>query len=90
MDPVTAQQPTPLRRRTATTEEFNLIPAHVFPRTARRAESGEVMIGGVSLPELAATHGTPSFVMDEADFRSRCREMAEAFGGGERDRKSVV
>ena len=84
MDPVTAQQPTPLRRRTATTEEFNLIPAHVFPRTARRAESGEVMIGGVSLPELAATHGTPSFVMDEADFRSRCREMAEAFGGGER------
>src|SRR5699024_6834106 len=84
MDPVTAQQPTPLRRRTATTEEFNLIPAHVFPRTARRAESGEVVIGGVSLPELAATHGTPSFVMDEADFRSRCREMAEAFGGGQR------
>src|SRR5699024_12397517 len=70
--------------RTATTAEFNLHPAHASPRATRRAENGEVAIGGVSLLELAATHGTPRFVMDEADFRSRCREMAEAFGGRER------
>jgi len=27
--------------------------------------------------------GTPVFVIDEDDFRSRCREIATAFGGGE-------
>lgn len=32
---------------------------------------------------MAREYGTPLFVIDEDDFRSRCRQMAEAFGGGE-------
>ena len=32
---------------------------------------------------MAQEYGTPLFVIDEDDFRSRCRDMAEAFGGGE-------
>lgn len=41
-------------------------------------------LAGVPVTELAATYGTPLFVIDEDDFRSRCREMAEAFGAPER------
>lgn len=34
------------------------------------------------MTDLAAEYGTPLFVIDEDDFRSRCREIAAAFGGG--------
>ncbi|SQI20536.1 diaminopimelate decarboxylase [Corynebacterium jeikeium] len=86
MDPETHLNSTPLRRRTASTAEFNAIPAHVYPQTLRREAAGErqgeVTIGGVPIAEIAETFGTPAFVMDEEDFRARCRRLAKAFGGG--------
>jgi diaminopimelate decarboxylase len=54
---------------------------NVWPRNAVRGRDGVVSIAGVSVTELAAEYGTPLFVIDEDDFRSRCREIAEAFGG---------
>jgi diaminopimelate decarboxylase len=42
-----------------------------------------VSIAGVTVTELAEQYGTPLFVIDEDDFRGRCRETAEAFGGGD-------
>ncbi|HUO36514.1 MAG TPA: diaminopimelate decarboxylase, partial [Mycobacterium sp.] len=56
---------------------------NVWPRTTARGDDGVVSIGAVPLPTLAKEYGTPLFVIDEHDFRSRCREMAVAFGGGE-------
>jgi len=56
----------------------------VWPRNASRREDGVVEIAGVGVDDLAAEFGTPLFVVDEDDFRSRCREMAEAFGGADR------
>ena len=86
MDPETHLNSTPLRRRTASTAEFNAIPAHVYPQTLRRETAGErqgeVTISGVPITEIAETFGTPAFVMDEEDFRTRCRRLARAFGGG--------
>lgn len=86
MDPETHLNSTPLRRRTASTAEFNAIPAHVYPLTLRHETAGErrgeVTIGGVPITEIADTFGTPAFVMDEEDFRTRCRRLAKAFGGG--------
>ena len=61
--------------------DFNSLPAHVWPRNAARDSDGVVSIGGVSLTELAEEYGTPLYVFDEQDFRSRCRDMAQAFGG---------
>ena len=55
---------------------------NVWPRNARRGDDGVVRIAGVAVTELAEQYGTPLFVIDENDFRGRCREMAEAFGGG--------
>ena len=60
---------------------FNKLPAAVWPRTAMR--DGDVSIAGVSLPSIAKEYGTPVMVVDEIDFRSRCRDMARAFGGPE-------
>ncbi|TRX34454.1 diaminopimelate decarboxylase [Corynebacterium guaraldiae] len=63
--------------------DFNSLPAHVWPRNAARDSNGVVSIGGVALTDLAAEYGTPLYVFDEQDFRSRCRDMAQAFGGPE-------
>jgi diaminopimelate decarboxylase len=56
---------------------------NVWPRNAVRGDDGVVSIAGVPVTDLAAEFGTPLFVVDEDDFRSRCREIAAAFGGGE-------
>jgi diaminopimelate decarboxylase len=48
-----------------------------------RGDGGVVSIAGVALTSLAQQYGTPLFVIDEDDFRSRCREIAAAFGGGD-------
>ena len=57
--------------------------AHVWPRNVVRDGAGVVRVAGKSVTELAAEFGTPLFVVDEADFRGRCREIATAFGDGE-------
>ena len=55
---------------------------NVWPRNLIRGDDGVVRIAGVAVTDLALQYGTPLFVIDEDDFRSRCREMARAFGGG--------
>lgn len=59
-----------------------LLAPNVWPRNLVRGTDGEVSIAGVTVTDLAAEYGTPLFVIDEDDFRSRCREIAAAFGGG--------
>lgn len=64
--------------------EAMTLDAAVWPRGAERTDSGEVSFAGVTAGALAEEYGTPLFVIDEDDFRARCREMAEAFGAPER------
>jgi diaminopimelate decarboxylase len=52
-----------------------------WPSTAARDDSGALTVGGVSLPALAASHGTPLWVVDEDDVRERCRAYLEGFPG---------
>jgi diaminopimelate decarboxylase len=56
-----------------------LAPA-VWPRGAARGGRGALEIAGLDVRDLAETYGTPLFVVDEADFRSRAAEFAAAFG----------
>lgn len=60
------------------------LPANVWPRNASRDADGVVRLAGVPVTELAEQYGTPLFVIDEDDFRSRCRDMVRAFGEGAR------
>ncbi|MBY4131486.1 diaminopimelate decarboxylase [Rhodococcus fascians] len=71
-------------QRPVDASEMTRLPDQVWPRNAERADDGTVRLAGVPVTELAEQYGTPLFVIDEDDFRSRCREMAAAFGAPER------
>jgi diaminopimelate decarboxylase len=44
-----------------------------------RTPDGALAVAGVDLRALAARHGTPVYVLDEADFRARARAFRTAF-----------
>lgn len=44
-----------------------------------RLPDGALAVGGVDVRDLAAQHGTPAYVLDEADFRMRARAYRTAF-----------
>ncbi|MDI3315528.1 MAG: diaminopimelate decarboxylase [Mycobacterium sp.] len=69
-----------LPRPRSTHELLHLAP-NVWPHNAFRHDDGVIAIAGVPLTQLAREFGTPLFVVDEDDFRSRCRDIAAAFGG---------
>ncbi len=54
----------------------------LWPRNAERCD-GVLHLAGVDVRDLAGAHGTPAYVLDEADFRSRCRDFTDAFGGAD-------
>jgi diaminopimelate decarboxylase len=64
-------------------QDVNALVPQLWPRTVRRAESGALEIGGASVLDLAAEHGTPAYLLDEDDLRSRCRDFAAAFAGAD-------
>jgi diaminopimelate decarboxylase len=57
------------------------IDAGIWPITAQVDVAGRLCIGGVSLCELADEYGTPSYVIDEADFRYRARRYRTTMRG---------
>jgi len=67
------------------------LPAHVWPASAHRDADGAIVIGGVALTTLAAAHGTPLYVIDEADARARAARTRAAFAAAaERHGTSAV
>jgi diaminopimelate decarboxylase len=59
--------------------DLNALHPGIWPRRARRS-GGVLTIGGADVRDLAAEFGTPLYVCDERDVRSRCRDYVEAFG----------
>ena len=59
--------------------DLNALDPAVWPRGARRA-GGVLTLAGLDVRDLAGEYGTPLFVLDEADFRGRCRDFRQAFG----------
>ena len=51
----------------------------VWSTGVRRGDDGALSVAGVDVREVARTHGTPAYVVDEADLRGRARAFAEAF-----------
>ncbi|MEN8708368.1 MAG: diaminopimelate decarboxylase, partial [Nocardioides marinisabuli] len=56
----------------------NELVEHLWSRSARK-DDGVLSVGGVALPDLVAEHGSPAYVLDEADFRSRAAAFRDAF-----------
>jgi diaminopimelate decarboxylase len=63
--------------------DLNAVDDGVWPAGVTRSESGELLLHGRPLADLAKEHRTPSFFMDADDFRARARAYAEAFAGGD-------
>ncbi|MDV3222198.1 diaminopimelate decarboxylase [Intrasporangium sp.] len=69
--------------------DVNALVPTLWASSVARGPEGTVTVGGVSVADLAQDFGTPAYILDENDFRSRAREFkrayAEAFdelGGG--------
>jgi len=63
--------------------DVNALLPMLWPKTVKRAQNGALEVGGKTVTQIAAEHGTPAYVFDEADFRERCRAFKRAFGGAE-------
>jgi diaminopimelate decarboxylase len=59
--------------------DANALAETVWSQNAARTDSGEIAIAGVPAGELAARFGTPLYVVDEADVRSRARGVRASF-----------
>ena len=59
--------------------DANALAPGLWPATAARSTSGELLIGGVRASALAAEFGTPLYVIDEADARARASELLTVF-----------
>ncbi|MFJ2896585.1 diaminopimelate decarboxylase [Streptomyces sp. NPDC087218] len=65
---------------TAPPADLNALDPKVWARTVTRDEDGAVTVGGIGVTRLAEEFDTPAYVLDESDFRARCRAWADAFG----------
>ena len=55
----------------------------IWPRSAERAHDGALVIGGCDARDLAAEFGTPLWVVDEDDIRTRAAEYKAAYDHGD-------
>ena len=60
-------------------EDANALARSVWPSGAARAASGAIAIDGVEATALAAEFGTPLYVVDEDDARTRAATLKAAF-----------
>lgn len=61
--------------------DVNALVPDLWPRNVARAADGALAVAGLSVRDLAAEFGTPVYVLDEDDLRSRCRDFRAAFAG---------
>jgi diaminopimelate decarboxylase len=58
--------------------DVNALIPELWSGTALKVD-GVLEVGGVRLTDLVKEHGSPAYVLDEADFRGRARAFREAF-----------
>ncbi|TCC42811.1 diaminopimelate decarboxylase [Kribbella capetownensis] len=63
----------------STPRDVNDLVPQLWSSTAKKSAEGSLVIGGVDLRDLVAEHGSPAYVLDEDDFRSRARAFKHAF-----------
>ncbi len=53
----------------------------IWPTTTHSDDEGRLCVGGIQLEEIADEFHTPTYVIDEADFRHRARRYRKALRG---------
>ena len=59
--------------------DVNALEPRLWARNVERGPDGVLSVAGVPVDEIAREFGTPSYVMDEDDFRVRARSFRQAF-----------
>ncbi len=59
--------------------DVNALLAPLWASSVRRGPTGALTVAGVDVRDLAAEHGTPAYLIDENDFRSRATAFRDAF-----------
>ncbi len=65
--------------------DVNALLSSLWPTGVERSADGALTVAGVDIREIAADFGTPAYVVDERDFRTRCREFRGAFAAVDAD-----
>jgi diaminopimelate decarboxylase len=60
-------------------DDANALAPSVWSLNAARSADGELVIAGARASELVAEFGTPVYVVDEADVRTRARDIRDSF-----------
>lgn len=60
-------------------KDLNLVESKIWPKNLSRSSSGEVLIAGASVSQLATKYGTPLMVLDQSDFEAKSLEVKTAF-----------
>ena len=58
---------------------MDFIDPAIWPASAKRNEEGVITIGGRAVTDLVEEFGSPLFIMDEQDVRTRARNYRKAF-----------
>ncbi len=61
-------------------EDVNAITPALWATSVGRGSDGILTVGGVSVTDLAGRFGTPAYIIDEDDFRTRAKEFASTYG----------
>jgi diaminopimelate decarboxylase len=60
-------------------DDADALPEAIWPASARRGAAGELELGGVPAGDLAQRFGTPLYVVDEHEVRTRAARLRDAF-----------
>ena len=59
--------------------DVNALVPLLWATSVGRGGDGVLTVGGVSVTELAREFGTPAYIIDEDDFRSRARDFKQTY-----------
>jgi len=60
-------------------EDVNALVTALWAHSVHRGDQGALTVGGLDVREIARDFGTPAYVIDEDDFRSRARDFKQSF-----------
>jgi diaminopimelate decarboxylase len=60
-------------------EDVNDLVPRLWAGSVRRDDDGALRVAGVDVRDIAREHGTPAYVLDEADLRARAVAFRDAF-----------
>lgn len=62
-------------------DDINALDPRIWPKSVGRNELGQLMVGQVTVSDLATGYGTPLYVLDQEEFEARLLRVNRALSG---------